>query len=264
MPMAPTELPETAISPQDRWRSPQIRDPGAGLGAGAGERALLGRAAGPLSLCPAVPLSPCAGSAPALPAPAPGRAKGDRERNFFFVTISTSFPPPAKPSLQFLGAACWWWGCSCLHRTGGEWDPRGDGCAAREASPNSRPPPCGPAVVPAAPGSSGAVSPPLVSPGGLGQRWDRGGVRGPDAPRGCFGEGSTSPRPAPPAPSVPLQHPAGERTGLAQQRCGGKRTGSAPGTTRAAFQGRGHGRAPRRGWPPHPSVQHGAVGGDSD
>lgn len=256
MPMALTELPETAISPRDRWRSPQIRDPGAGLGAGAGERALLGRAAGPLSLCPAVPLSPCAGSAPALPAPAPGRAKGDRERNFFFVTIPTSFPPP-PPNLPFSfwelpvggGAA------PACRGPAGRW-MRCSGSIPKFPSSSLRP--CGSARC--AWELRGCVPTPGVPRrprAAVGPRWG-------ERSRGCFGEDSPSPRPAPPAPSVPLQHPAGERTGLAQQRCGGKREGSAPGTPRAAFQGRGHGRAPRRGWPPHPSVQHGAVGGDSD
>lgn len=56
------------------------------------------------------------------------------------------------------------------------------------------------------------VSPPLVSPGSPGQ-WDRSGVRGADAPRGCFGEGFTSPLPhhlSPPSrSSIPVESERG-------------------------------------------------------
>lgn len=203
---------------QDLWGSHQTRGPRAGLGASAGVRGPLGHPARALSLC--------AGSTPALPAPAPGRAvlsrcrlrssQGGQGDSFFLVTIIPSFFPP--PHLPF---GCWKLllvlGLFLLAQDRGPAGPRlpcsDHGCAARGASPNSHPPPCGPAAVPAASGSAGAV--PCVPKRGVPRQWGPWwGERGQCSPRLLWG-GFRIPPPSPPAPASPLQGPGGERAGLA-------------------------------------------------
>lgn len=174
------------------------------------------------------------GSRPGRPQPLPPALQPGRTGRFIFSRDNHPlfFFPPHLPF------GCWKLllvlGLFLLAQDRGPAGPRlpcsGHGCAARGASPNSHPPPCGPAAVPAASGSAGAV--PCVPKRGVPRQWGPWwGERGQCSPRLLWG-GFRIPPSLTTCPRFPAPGSRGRASGAGSVMLRWEHSGISPGSPR--------------------------------